>query len=705
MRRKTVFAIMLTFLFISILTSAFNIQSVKAYETIHIRTDGSVDPDTAPISSVDNITYTFTDNIYEPIVVERDNIVIDGAGYTLQGTANFDTGINITGRSNVAIRNMEIRAFYRGIYILSSLNITVSGSNIAGNDRCGIYVYYSSNNTIFGNQVTSTNEYGIYIRNSFGNTVSENNVIDNPAHADGIGIGLKLEDSSDNMVSENNMTNNNYGLYHYNGSRNVISGNNITNNWIGIHTDWWTSNNTISRNNIANNGAAISIRYSSNNIISGNNVTANKYGISLEGILLSSNSFYHNNFLNNTNQVYISPSGYVNIWDDGYPSGGNYWSDYVGDDTYSGPYQNETCRDGIGDIAYTIDENNRDRYPLINPWLTHLNPPVARFTYSPTIPSASEEITFDASSSFDLDEDIVSYRWNFDDGNISSTVISSIVHTYEFPRIYNVTLTVVDTKGLNCSYSQTVWVRMITSITISTSSASTFVGFTINVTGTLRDLFGNGLKNETVVLSYTFSGANSWTAITSDNTENLGNYQAVWIPPATGSFVVKAEWAGNSTHVGAFRTTNLNILSYEDEYIFCVESNSTVSSLIFDSSDFTLKFTVAGPPGTQGSVKVTVAKNLVENIEVVEVKVNGEEVDFTVTPLNDSWLIHFTYQHSTHSVTINLGSISGPFIEIPIEILATMFLAPIIASAIIILYVWKKKQSYTQDKRMPKEYR
>jgi len=58
----------------------------------------------------------------------------------------------------------------------------------------------------------------------------------------------------------------------------------------------------------------------------------------------------------------------VNIWDDGYPSGGNYWSDYNGTDLFSGSYQNETGSDGIGDTPYVIDENNQDNYPLIAPF-------------------------------------------------------------------------------------------------------------------------------------------------------------------------------------------------------------------------------------------------------------------------------------------------------------------------------------------------
>jgi hypothetical protein len=60
-------------------------------------------------------------------------------------------------------------------------------------------------------------------------------------------------------------------------------------------------------------------------------------------------------------QVYTQDS--VNVWDDGVE--GNYWSDYNGTDFYSGPYQNGTGSDGIGDTTYSIDMSNVDRFPLM----------------------------------------------------------------------------------------------------------------------------------------------------------------------------------------------------------------------------------------------------------------------------------------------------------------------------------------------------
>jgi hypothetical protein len=67
--------------------------------------------------------------------------------------------------------------------------------------------------------------------------------------------------------------------------------------------------------------------------------------------------FYNNNFVGNAQQV--SSNASTNIWNNGYPSGGNYWSDYSGAD--------ENPKDGIGDTPHVIDNNNVDRYPLMKP--------------------------------------------------------------------------------------------------------------------------------------------------------------------------------------------------------------------------------------------------------------------------------------------------------------------------------------------------
>ena len=486
MSRKTVSAIMVSLLVLATVGLVFNVQPVKSdyawMETIYIQADGSIVPSTAPISSVDNVTYTLTDNIAgnvpaytSAIIIQRDNIIIDGAGYTLQGTqAEESKGIYLMGRSNVTIKNMKITTFQYGIWLYSSSNNnsvsgnnvtnnvygiflqssnnnSVSGNNVTANNWYGIYLGSSSNNnSVSGNSITATNWYGIYLDSSSNNSMNGNNITANNEmgiylqfsannsmsgnnitnNYEGIGLiyssnnnsisgnnvttndstGIGLYSSSNNSVSGNNVTNNSYGIYLDSSSNNSVSGNNVTNNYEGIGLSYSSnnsvsgnnvtasnstgigldssSNNSVSGNNVTNNVYDIFLQSSNNNSVSGNNVTANNwYGIYLgsssnnnsvsgnnvtanfRGIWLyssSNNKFYHNNFLDNTQQTYSNNS--TNIWDDGYPSGGNYGSDYSGTDLYQGTYQNETGNDGMGDAPYTIDANNTDHYPLMNPW-------------------------------------------------------------------------------------------------------------------------------------------------------------------------------------------------------------------------------------------------------------------------------------------------------------------------------------------------
>jgi len=364
----------------------------------------------APISSVDGVTYTLTDNIVgnvtggsSAIIILRDNIIIDGAGHTLTGTqaplySGASKGIYSTGRSNVTIENMIITTFSYGIEFdfssgnsVSGNNITankdggillyysfdnsvggnnitnngdgldlyssssynsVSGNNIAANYNDGVHLYSSSNNnSVSGNNITANNIYGISLDSSNNNSVSGNNIANN-------GHGMALGSSSDNSVSGNNITASEYeGIWlDTSSNNNSVSGNNITaRNLVGIYLSALSNNNSVSANNIANNlYGGIFFDSSSNNSIVGNNIANDSEGIYLEDSS-GDNSIFHNNFVNNTRQV-VSSVGFANVWDDGYPSGGNYWSDYNGTDSNG---------DGIGDTAYVIDANNTDHFPLM----------------------------------------------------------------------------------------------------------------------------------------------------------------------------------------------------------------------------------------------------------------------------------------------------------------------------------------------------
>jgi parallel beta-helix repeat protein len=386
--------------------------------TIYIRADGSVDPSGAPILRKGDL-YTLTSNITsnaDGIVIERDNMTLDGAGYTVQGTGS-ENGISLAGRSNVTIKDMTIREFSTGVYSTSSDNNTFSGNNIATRDHGIILDSSSGNNSISGNNITANYRYGIWLYSSSNNSVSGNNITASYG----------------------------YGIWLYSSSNNSVSGNNITANHLaGICLDSSSGNNSISGNNIANNYDGIILDSSSgNNSISGNNITANnEVGIALASS--SGNSIFHNNFANNAQQVYSSST---DVWDDGYPSGGNYWSDYTGVDLHSGPYQNETGSDGIGDTPYVIDSSNMDNFPLMSPYPSH-DVAVAGVVAAPTYVCQGYGCLLEVSLASKGD---YAERFNVTVyANMTDTGNATVIHTFE-----NVTLNSRDSTTLSFMWDTT----------------------------------------------------------------------------------------------------------------------------------------------------------------------------------------------------------------------------------------------------------
>ena len=355
-------------------------------------------------------------------VNKRDSTVPLDAGYValvnctgittqnLNVTHNWE-GILLVYTTNSTVMKNNVTNSGCGIYFLESSNNSICRNSITDNNN-GIQLYYSSNNSIHGNNIKTNepNNYGISFVSSSYNTVSGNNITNNSV---GIGLtdsssnsiigniitenyeGVSLASSSYNTLVDNNIINNikkvlwNYegvGIWLSSASNNKVYHNNFINNGVGVRLDS-SSNNTLVENDVVNNYHGIHLFLSLNNTLTGNNVTANNYrGIylfdSLNNILTrnniaanneygiylyysSNNTIYHNNFLNNTIQARAEKS--VDVWDDGYLSGGNCWSDYAGIDI-CGPYPNETGSDGLGDVPYTIDANNTDSYPLMGPF-------------------------------------------------------------------------------------------------------------------------------------------------------------------------------------------------------------------------------------------------------------------------------------------------------------------------------------------------
>jgi len=149
--------------------------------------------------------------------------------------------------------------------------------------------------------------------------------------------------------------------------------NNLTQNRVtncmpyGLHLEEDSDSNYVYDNYVFNSSCGIYLNKAWNAGCDGNsfvnNTLSNSSLCAVWVASCSNNTFHHNNFVNNTSQVYSNSS--VNVWDDGYPSGGNYWSNHILVDGYSGAGQNVTGKDGLCDTAFVINAENRDHYPLL----------------------------------------------------------------------------------------------------------------------------------------------------------------------------------------------------------------------------------------------------------------------------------------------------------------------------------------------------
>ena len=269
---------------------------------------------------------------------------------------NLNKGIYLYGWShNIISHNIVMNHSYYGILngkeILPeypSTDVVITG-NIVCNNRRGIGHLLADDGVVCGNTVDNSVDWGIFL------WASNNNVVE------------------DNTVTYTTGTEPGYGIYIFDTCCfNIVRDNTVHHNAVtGIFIDM-SAFSTIVDNCITNNGIGIKFVISSCfNTIRDNQITGNF----LTGVYLSptshSNTLFHNNLIQIRFNAYDYADGNdQNFWDNGYPSGGNYWSNYNGEDNYHGPDQNISGSDGIGDSPYSISGgSNQDLYPLMNPWI------------------------------------------------------------------------------------------------------------------------------------------------------------------------------------------------------------------------------------------------------------------------------------------------------------------------------------------------
>jgi len=291
-----------------------------------------------------NGTYNEFVEINKQITLQGENkynTIVEGGG--LPRFAVFH--VFPAGATNVKISNFTIRNTpdYRGISLYSGNNTIINC--ILYNLHTGIYVY-SDNNSIINCQCYN-NYVGIGINTGNNNEISFCRCYLNNY------LGISIENHGDNNKISNCNIYSNVGKGFSTG--------------IGIFFGY-ANDNGITKCNISKNQIGIWLAKSDDNYIHWcdfyNNSVA---GISARDSTVN-NRIDGNNFIRNT----INAEDYSNnSWGGWHLHGGNYWSDYTGNDYYRGINQDIPGSDGIGDTPYYYISgpgNNTDRYPLMSPY-------------------------------------------------------------------------------------------------------------------------------------------------------------------------------------------------------------------------------------------------------------------------------------------------------------------------------------------------
>jgi len=357
-----------TFVYIQDLTNS-HIVFIQDRPSTYFITDDADGGDCAKKSigvwDAETKTCTLVKDLDQTIEIDSDGIILDGAGFKIT-CSQGSSGIFLTNRSDVTIKNITIDGFSSGILLVQSKNNRLTGNTVSNNSQ-GIYLFDKSDDNAVTDNYADNNDSGIYLDGSVNNKLNGNS-------ASGNFRGIYLNNgANDNTVAENTATENTVGISLRHASNNVVMNNTASSNEsFGIHLNG-SSDNTLSGNMADATGYGIylisdspSKKYSDQNTITGNRISNNSdYGLVL--YLCNENIVYNNNFISNKTQA-IMAGKVNNIFNmDAADVGGNYWDDY--NQSEEGCIDDDPEADGFCDDPYDIN-GIQDKMPWMieNGW-------------------------------------------------------------------------------------------------------------------------------------------------------------------------------------------------------------------------------------------------------------------------------------------------------------------------------------------------
>jgi len=192
---------------------------------------------------------------------------------------------------------------------------------------------------------------------------------------------------------------------------------------------------------------------------------------------------------------------------------------------------------------------------------------------------------------------------------------------------------------------------------LSCKGSTTASGIKVEINGNVRSNI-SAISEAPILVAYSVDGS-SWEGIGLVQTRSDGSFTAAWLPPTTGSYIVKASIEETSAYNSANKTVNVALISDSQQSgsqgnVFAVNSNSTINQATFTSASREISFVASGPEETTGYAAVFIPKNLISDASNLNVQLDGNPLLFSSESQTDAWLVSFSYSQGQHNIVVTL---------------------------------------------------
>jgi len=184
-------------------------------------------------------------------------------------------------------------------------------------------------------------------------------------------------------------------------------------------------------------------------------------------------------------------------------------------------------------------------------------------------------------------------------------------------------------------------------LTMQCTTSGTESNLKAQVSGTLT-YNKTGISNAAIYVGFSVDCGLNWADFSLVNTRSDGTFETLWTPNATGNYMLKAYWDGNSTLHWLNSTANLALIPDSAGNVFSVVSNSTVSNFAYNSTTQELSFNTNGTSSTTGYANICIPKALVDEVQSLHVSKDGAPIAFGIDSKDDVWVISCAYTQSEH---------------------------------------------------------